>query len=64
MVLGPATYIAVACHCPGRRVTLGIEIIVFFARAVDPGQAAQLERARNESGQRSKTGANWLACRA
>lgn len=36
MVLVPATYIAVACHALAVAVTLGLEILIFFARAVDP----------------------------
>lgn len=35
-VLVPATYIAVACHALAVAVTLGLEILIFFARAVDP----------------------------
>jgi len=32
----PATYIAVASHALAVAVTLGLEILIFFARAVDP----------------------------
>jgi hypothetical protein len=35
-VLVPATYIAVACHALAVAVTLGLEILIFFVRAVDP----------------------------
>jgi hypothetical protein len=35
-LLVPATYIATACHAVAVAVTLGLEIVVFFARAVDP----------------------------
>jgi 2,3-bisphosphoglycerate-independent phosphoglycerate mutase len=53
VVLVPATYVAVACHALAVAVTLGLEIVVFFARAVDPRvrlrrleRAAQRERRR------------------
>ena len=53
LVLVPATYIAAACHALAVAVTLGLEIVVFFARAVDPRvrlrrleRAAQRERRR------------------
>ncbi|HEU5059753.1 MAG TPA: hypothetical protein VFU21_24645, partial [Kofleriaceae bacterium] len=53
LVLVPATYVAVACHALAVAVTLGLEIVVFFARAVDPRvrlrrleRAAQRERRR------------------
>jgi len=56
MVLVPATYIAVACHALAGAVTLGLEIVVFFARAVDPRvrlrrleRAAERERRRLEN---------------
>ncbi len=56
MVLVPATYIAVACHALAAAVTLGLEIVVFFARAVDPRvrlrrleRAAERERRRLEN---------------
>jgi Metalloenzyme superfamily/Type I phosphodiesterase / nucleotide pyrophosphatase len=56
MVLVPATYIAVACYALAGAVTLGLEIIVFFARAVDPRvrlrrleRAAERERRRLEN---------------
>jgi hypothetical protein len=56
MVLVPATHIAVACHALAGAVTLGLEIIVFFARAVDPRvrlrrleRAAERERRRLEN---------------
>ena len=46
MVLIPATYIAIACYWIATVVTLGLEIVVFFARAVDPRvRIARLERA-------------------
>ncbi len=53
LVLVPATYVAVACHALAVAVTLSLEIVVFFARAVDPRvrlrrleRAAQRERRR------------------
>ncbi len=53
VVLVPATFIAVACFAVAATMTLGLEIIVFFARAVDPRvrlrrleRAAQRERER------------------
>ncbi len=56
MVLVPAAYIAVACHALAAAVTLGLEIVVFFARAVDPRvrlrrleRAAERERRRLEN---------------
>ena len=56
MVLVPATYIAVACHALAGAVTLGLEIIIFFARAMDPRvllrrleRAAERERRRLEN---------------
>ena len=56
MVLVPATYIAVACYAMASAITLGLEIVIFFARAVDPRirlrrleRATQRERARLES---------------
>jgi hypothetical protein len=56
MVLVPATYVAVACHALSGAVTLGLEIVVFFARAVDPRvrlrrleRAAERERRRLEN---------------
>jgi hypothetical protein len=46
MMLVPATFIAVACHALAGAVTLGLEIVVFFARAVDPrAHLRRLERA-------------------
>jgi hypothetical protein len=46
MVLVPATYIAIACYSIATVVTLGLEIVVFFARAVDPRvRIARLEKA-------------------
>ncbi len=35
-MLVPATYVAVACYAISVTVSLGLELIVFFARAVDP----------------------------
>ena len=56
IVLVPATSIAVACHALAAAVTLGLEIVVFFARAVDPRvrlrrleRAAERERRRLEN---------------
>ena len=56
MVLVPAAYIAVACHALAAAVTLGLEIVIFFARAVDPRvrlrrleRAAERERRRLEN---------------
>jgi hypothetical protein len=56
IVLVPAAYIAVACHALAAAVTLGLEIVVFFARAVDPRvrlrrleRAAERERRRLEN---------------
>ena len=56
IVLVPATSIAVACHALAGTVTLGLEIVVFFARAVDPRvrlrrleRAAERERGRLEN---------------
>lgn len=53
LVLVPATYVAVACHALAVALTLSLEIVVFFARAVDPRvrlkrleRAAQRERRR------------------
>ncbi len=46
MVLIPATLIAVACFAMASTVTLGLEIVIFFARAVDPRvRLRRLERA-------------------
>lgn len=46
LVLVPATYVAVATYGVGVAVLLGLEIIVFFARAVDPRlRLRRLERA-------------------
>ena len=46
MVLIPATLIAVACFALASTVTLGLEIIIFFARAIDPRvRLRRLERA-------------------
>ena len=36
LFLIPATYIAVACYAIAAAVSLGLEIVIFFARAVDP----------------------------
>ena len=36
MVLVPATYVACACYAISVAVTLALELVVFFARAVDP----------------------------
>jgi hypothetical protein len=53
MVLVPATYIAVASYAMAAAVTLGLELVIFFARAVDPRrrlrrleQASERERRR------------------
>ena len=46
MVLIPATLIAVASFALASAVTLGLEIVIFFARAVDPRvRLRRLERA-------------------
>jgi hypothetical protein len=46
MVLIPATLIAVACFALASTVTLGLEIVIFFARAIDPRvRLRRLERA-------------------
>jgi hypothetical protein len=46
MMLIPATFIAVACHALAGAGTLGLELVVFFARAVDPrAHLRRLERA-------------------
>jgi hypothetical protein len=53
LVLVPATYIAVACHALASAVTLGLEIVVFFARAVDPRvRLRRLERAADRARRR------------
>jgi hypothetical protein len=42
----PAMYIAVSCYAVAAAATLGLEVVVFFARAVDPRQRLRrLERA-------------------
>jgi hypothetical protein len=38
LFLIPAAYVAVACYAIASAVTLGLEIVVFFARAIDPRQ--------------------------
>lgn len=55
MVLVPAAYVAFATHVVGVTALLGLEIVVFFARAVDPRvrlrrleRAAERERRRLE----------------
>lgn len=46
VLLIPATYIAVACYALASAVTLTLEILIFFARAVDPRmRLRRLERA-------------------
>jgi len=46
MVLIPATLIAVACFALASTVTLGLEIVIFFARVMDPRvRIRRLERA-------------------
>lgn len=56
MVLVPATYIAVACHALAVAVLLGLEIVVFFARAVDPRvRLRRLERAAERERRRLAT---------
>ena len=54
-VLVPATYVAVACHALAVAVTLGLEFVVFFARAVDPRvRLRRLERAAERERRRLK----------
>lgn len=55
MVLVPAMFVAIACYALAAAVTISLEIVVFFARAVDPRvrlrrleRAAALERERLE----------------
>jgi hypothetical protein len=55
MVLVPATFVAIACYALAAAVTISLEIVIFFARAVDPRvrlrrleRAAALERERLE----------------
>ncbi|MEZ4366767.1 MAG: alkaline phosphatase family protein [Kofleriaceae bacterium] len=46
LVMIPAVQVAVACYATGIALTLVIEIVVFFARAVDPAtRVERLERA-------------------
>jgi len=46
LVIIPGTFVAVACYAMAVSVTLGLEIVVFFARAVDPRvRLRRLERA-------------------
>jgi Type I phosphodiesterase / nucleotide pyrophosphatase/Metalloenzyme superfamily len=53
MVLVPATYVAVACHALAGVFTLGLEIVIFFARAVDPRvRLRRLERAADRERRR------------
>jgi hypothetical protein len=46
MLLIPATYVACACYAIAVAGTLALELVVFFARAVDP----RMERRRRRSG--------------
>jgi len=55
MVLIPATLIAVACFALASAVTLALEIVIFFARAVDPRvRIRRLERAAERERDRLK----------
>lgn len=46
MVLVPATFVAIACYALAAAVTITLEIVIFFARAVDPRvRMRRLERA-------------------
>ncbi len=53
LVLIPGTFVAVGCFAMAAGISLGLEIIVFFARAVDPRVKLQrLERAAAKMRQR------------
>lgn len=57
LVLVPATYVAVATYAIGVTVLLGLEIVVFFARAVDPRlRLRRLERAAERQRERIARG--------
>jgi hypothetical protein len=56
MILIPGTFIAVACLALATMILLGLEIVIFFARAVDPRlRLRRLERAAMKERQRLET---------